>query len=270
MGVQNNDKLWGEVSWTTSAQYGPYKNIVLTMSDGSTYNGEPELVLIDQAKYLAVSNQFLSTALIPPGFSSIGQTWYGDTINYMFAFKVPSSAMESSIAIGGLQVMCVLAHSVNDGKTSYSGATIDLPSKTYSLSTDLHDVGGTPSATNFPKLVGSSINIDPGVINFTGVSQNGDKIDVTFDYVAAPDETLNINTGFGAFNGFVIGNSRYTTCSLQDGSDCRRQNIFWKSVSGQIGHGVFEFQIPPGEQDLKFVYVRGDVRDLNKVFNLNP
>jgi hypothetical protein len=282
IGIENNDSLWGSISGpedydkhNDETQY----DVFLTTKDGSNFGylgGNlpiPTEQLSTQNLVGYGSTGSIGTLLLPPGFVTLGLMMGGKPNYFNFAFTIPNSQTPNSITIGGFQVSCIVPPTMEvwSVKPVYHGKTIDLPVKTYNLTTNIADIHGEPSFTsNYPNLVGSKLDLpdDNGIIEFTGVTRNGNTINILFNFT-----NLSSTETAPYFNktGYIIGDSRLFSVQT-DVENYRDPQSFYTPVQpGQTMQGfIWSFTVPENEINLMFVFVYGDVIDVNKVYRITP
>jgi len=271
IGIENNDSLWGSLSGPeNSSADKTQSSVYLTTKDGSVYKYINSAYAIS-SEQLSSQNQNLlkgtgqiDTPLLPPEFVTLGRIIDGQPFYYNFAFQIPDSQTPDSIIIGGLEVRCVQPFvSGENGAPVYRGKSILLPAHTYNLSTDIEDVHDEPSARKFPNLVGAELESPDykELITVTGVTREGGKIIVTFDFTNYSSRAVP-----PSFNGYIIGNNQMFICQ----SNCETQATYERVRPGQIAQDLtWSFTAPKDETNLMFVYIYDDLVDLNEVYRIN-
>jgi hypothetical protein len=271
IGFENKGTMWAKLRGPDDDEdTETQKSVFITTKDGSVYGfrgrhqGIPPQFLPDQSLTLPEERGAVVTALIPPEFAILGQTVGGQPHYYGFAFQMPSAQVPESITMKNMSLVCLGPPTTEN----YSDrANDDLP-QTYSLMSGITDVHALPSADKFPDLVGSKLEMEyeGESIEFTGVSRKGNTISVTFNYVN--DSTYE---AYPTLNGYVIGYSRLAACLATGEYNCELQESYLPTVQpGQTAQDlVWSFIVPENETNLFFVYVGGDVSDLNKVYRIN-
>jgi hypothetical protein len=268
IGLENHGSLWTKLRGPDDDEdTETQKSVFVITKDGSIYGflgrhtGIPPELLPDQNRTLYEERGAIITALIPPGFSILGQTMLGKPHYYGFAFQMPNTQIPDSITIKNMSVVC---SAPENSKYSYS----DLV-ETYTLSTDGADLQVLPSADKYPNLVGSKLVMpfEGESIEFTGVTRDGNTVNIVFNYI-----NLSSDEAHPSFNGYIIGDGRLASCQTTGEYDCESQlsNIL-PVQPGQTAEGlVLSFLVSENETNLMFVYIYGDEFDVNKVYKLNP
>jgi len=174
---------------------------------------------------------------------------------------MPNTQIPDSLTIRNMSVGC---SAPEKSKAHYR----DLI-ETYDLSTDGANVYTLPSADKFPDLVGSKLEMpdEEGTMEFTGVTRNGNMVNVVFNYINPSS-----NEAYPTFGGYIIGDSGLASCQTIGEWDCEHETHNIMSVQpGEAAQGlVLSFIVPENETNLMFVYVYGDEIDVNKVYRINP
>ena len=266
LGIENNSAFSGQLKgpdddWLSN---GAEPTTYLTATDGSTY---PYLYGVLPISAQTLSNQnpplygvdtgWIATEILPPGFVSLGVTYLDKPQYYKLAFPIPRNQVPKSIFIGGMRVSCI-------GSTS-SG---DVPAKTYNISTDISNTRAQPSAEEYPDLVGSKIDLpyEEGTLDFKEVTRDGNTVSVILDFT-----NLSSDTTSPRFNGFIIGDSRLSTCQEMTRFACRSLEFYGDPVGpGQTQTITWLFNVPNDESNLFFVYAY-DIADNvpNKVYKID-
>ena len=271
MGIENNDSLWGSLHGPKNSSVEETQGrVYLTTEDGSVYEylDSSHSIALEQ---LSSQNQILleatgqiDTPLLPPEFVTLGRMIDGKPHYYNFAFQIPDSQTPNTITIGGMEVRCIQPFVFGaNGEPAYRGKNIRLPIHTYKLSTDIEEVHDEPSARKFPNLVGAELE-SPDYKEFiavTGATREGDKVIVTFDFT-----NYSSRAASPSFNGYIIGNHQMFVCQ----SNCESQPTYERVQPGQTAQNLtWLFTVPEDEINLMFVYIYGDLVDLNEVYRVN-
>jgi hypothetical protein len=275
IGIENHDMVWGSVKGPSTISNEAQNAIYLTTKDGSKYNylrgflPVPSPQLSDQDQTTYESTGWIGTVPLPPGFAVLGPTVQGRPYMFNFAFQIPLSQEPETINISGLEVECIFPHTIQEnGKASYGGGHYDLPETTYNLPSEIHDIHSQPSNNKHPNLVGSKIELPnhEGALEFTDVSREGKMIVVTFNFT-----NLSSAEASPQFNGYILSNSGFYSCLTTSENDCEHQSFYTPVQPGQTAQGLtWSFAVPQDSTDLFFVYVYGDVIDVNEVYRIAP
>ena len=274
IGIENNDMLWGSLQGPIDSVANETNTRVSLMTkDGSLFENLDSFPTLleqqpDRLQALGDITGRIKTPLLPPGFVTLGKSIDGEPRYYNFAFQLPKAQIPDAITIGGLEVNCILPYVTGgNGAPAYHGKKVLLPERTYNLSKDVGDVHDEPSARRYPNLVGAELELPDWkeVIEVTGVTREGDRIKVTFDFTNYSSHPVS-----PSFNGYLIGSSQLFYCPTTDVSDCGHGTKYEAVQPGQTAQDLtWSFTVPEEETDLVFVYVYGGLVDLNEVYRVN-
>jgi hypothetical protein len=270
LGLENKGTMWAKLRGPDDDEdTETQKSVFITTQDGSVYGflgrgeGMPSQLLSDSNRTIYEERGAVVTALIPPEFAIVGQTVNGKPHYYGFAFLIPSAQIPTSLTMKNMSLWCLGPPVVDQSAQE----TVDLV-ETYSLTSNITEVRALPVADKFPNLVGSELDMDyPGEsIEFTGVSRNGNIVNITFNYINDSS-----NEAYPSLSGYIIGNSRLASCPTAAELDCEHDSVSMATIQpGQTAQGLIaSFIVPESETDLFFAYVEGDVSELNRIYRID-